>query len=146
MKNDVATVKSVSSDSQGGYGWDEVWQPPETLQALVADGCETLIPELIALFKTDADSHLQAVDSAIVSGNLTLIREHMHSLKGCASQLGAGRMAAICERIESADSESLTRDFPRQLKELAAVYQRVARAMDASLLSVLTLKDCVAAG
>ena len=55
-------------------------------------------------------------------------------------------MAAICERIELANSESLTSEFPVQLKELATVYQRAVRAMDASLLNVLTLEDCIAGG
>jgi HPt (histidine-containing phosphotransfer) domain-containing protein len=133
MKDDAATVMEVSSTPQGGYDCDEAWQPPQTLQALVADGCGNLIPELIALFKTDVDSRLRAVDNAVFSGNLRLVLEQIHSLKGCASQLGADKMAAICERIESANSERLTGEFPVQMKELAAVYQRVVRAMDASV-------------
>jgi HPt (histidine-containing phosphotransfer) domain-containing protein len=138
MKDDAASVTEVSSASRGGYGCEETWQPPQTLQELVEDGCGNLIPELIALFKTDVDSRLQAVNNAVFSGDLALIREHIHSLKGCASQLGADKMAAICERIESANSKGLTREFPAQMQELTAVYQRVARAMDASRLNVLT--------
>src|ERR1017187_8684419 len=70
MYDDATTVTDVRSASQGGHACDEVWQPPETLQAFVAAGCRTLIPELIATFKDDTDSRLHAMDDAIASGNL----------------------------------------------------------------------------
>ena len=130
MNDDAAIVTDVSSALQGGYGCGEAWQPAETLRALVAAGCRTLIPELIATFKADAASRMQAMDNAIASGNLPLLRVHIHTLKGCARQLGADKMAVICEQIESADPDTLTRELPGQLKELEAVYGRVVRAMD----------------
>jgi HPt (histidine-containing phosphotransfer) domain-containing protein len=135
MEDDAVTVTDAGAVSQGG-GCDEVWQLPGTLQALAAGGCGTLITELIGMFKTDTDSRLQALDDALVSGNLPLVRQQVHCLKGSASQMGAGKMAAICEQIESTDSETSTRELPGQLKELEAVYERVGRAMDAALLNV----------
>ena len=135
MKDDAVPVMDVRAGSQSD-GSDEAWQLPGTLQALAADGCETLFADLIGMFKTDTDSRLRALGDAVASGDLPLVRRQAHCIKGCASQLGAGKMAAICGQIESAAPETFTRALPVQLKELKAVYARVVRAMDSSLPSV----------
>ena len=131
MNDHAATATAVRSASQDGHGLDAVWQPPETLQDLVADGCETLIPELISIFKAEVDSRLQAMENAVAAGNLPEVRGHIHTLKGCARQLGAENIALICEQIESADPCTLSKELSGQLMELGAAYGKVVRAMDA---------------
>lgn len=127
---DAAAARDVRSASLAGRRRDEVWHPPETLQAFVTAGCRTLIPELVAIFKADTESRLQAMDEAIASGNLPVVRHHIRSLKRCSRLLGADRMAVICEHIESEDPDTLARELPEQLKELGAVYGQIVRAMD----------------
>ncbi len=117
--------------SNGDDPCEAAWNPPELLQVLATDGRATLIPELIAMFKSDAESRWQMVEKGMASGNLRLIRAQIHSLKGCAIQMGAGEMAAICERIELADSGTLTPELCGQLKELNAAYKSVLYAMEA---------------
>lgn len=131
MNDDAATVTDVRSAWRADTDVTKVWQPPETIQGLVAAGCSGLIPELIAIFKADADSRLQAMDDAIASGDLPAVRRHIHTLKGSARQLGTDKMAVICDQIESADPDALTTQLPEQLKELGVVYGQVVRAMDA---------------
>lgn len=132
MQDEAVTALDASSASPSD-GRDEVWQPPGTLQYLVAGGHSALITELIDTFKMDTKSRLQALDDALIHGNLPLIRRHIHCIRGSASQMGASRMVTVCEQIESADSDTFTKELPGRLKELGAVYERVVRAMDVSL-------------
>jgi HPt (histidine-containing phosphotransfer) domain-containing protein len=131
MKDDAITVADAGPGSQT-CGCDEAWQPPESLRALAADGCGSLIVELIAMFRTDTDSRLRTVDDAIAKGDFPLVRKQIHCLKGAASQLGAGKMAALCAQIESSGPETLAQDLPAKLKMLRAVYERAVCAMEAS--------------
>jgi HPt (histidine-containing phosphotransfer) domain-containing protein len=88
------------------------------------------------MFKADTNSRLKALDEALAGGKLPVVRQQVHGLKGSASQLGAGKMAALCAQIESADPDTLKKELPGRLRELKAVYERIVRAMDASLLRI----------
>ena len=105
------------------------WRPPEPIQELVNAGCRDLVPELIRSFVSDASSRLQTVRAAIAQGDLALLQRQMHTMKGSALQMGAGRMASLCREIETAPDG-------RRVAELCAAFDQTQRAMGEYLLNV----------
>jgi hypothetical protein len=95
-----------------------------------------LIAELIAMFRTDTDTRLRALDDAVVKGDFPLVRKQVHSIKGSASQLGASKVAAICLQIETSGPEVFNQDLPAKLQALRAAYAHITNAMQASPLCV----------
>lgn len=112
-------------------GSNKIWQLPEVLRIIVADGGGSLVIELLELFKTDTATRLQEVDRALILKDLSLVRNQMHALKGSARQIGAEGLAAICEQIEAAGLRALESEVPQQLRELKILREGVLRAMEA---------------
>jgi len=64
------------------------------------DGEGEVLRELVTLFSEDAPERLAEMKSASASGDGDLLRRAAHTLKGSARNLGAGRLAAVCEVME----------------------------------------------
>jgi HPt (histidine-containing phosphotransfer) domain-containing protein len=78
--------------------------------------------EVVRLFLEDVAPLVTTLSGAIEVGNVTVVAQVAHSLKGNALEIGAVRMAPICAAIESAAragslegatlrAESLEREF-----------------------------------
>jgi HPt (histidine-containing phosphotransfer) domain-containing protein len=64
------------------------------------DGEPDLVVELIDLYLTDAAAKIAALREALVNSDETALRRLAHSLRGSSGNLGARRMAALCEELE----------------------------------------------
>lgn len=70
----------------------------DTLRECDTDG--TLIPELVDLFVSETPKRLGALRAAFGRASAQELTQEAHALKSGCAQLGARRMAEICQRLE----------------------------------------------
>jgi HPt (histidine-containing phosphotransfer) domain-containing protein len=74
-------------------------------ERLQADGEADLIVELIDLYLADVPSRMTKMREALRQRNWLQVKREAHNLRGSSGNLGAVRMAAICEEMERTVSE-----------------------------------------
>lgn len=77
------------------------WTPPAWLLE-VAPGDESLIAELIEVFKTSTATSLQQMRTALATVDVSRLRAEAHRTKGGARQIGADALAEACQALELA--------------------------------------------
>ena len=87
----------------------------EALKRLERFGGLKLREELTKLFLQEAPERIASGHAALAAGDVAGIRTMAHALKSSAGQMGARRVQAICERIESAEPPQ---NFASALSEL----------------------------
>jgi len=114
-----------------------------TIDPLVFDGLRVLnddddpkfLSRLIGHFLTDTPTHLAAMGTACRKGRAEDVQRIAHGLKGSASNLGALRLARICDRV----SDAAVREpdaVPGLLAELELEFQRVRAQLEQDLKEV----------
>lgn len=73
----------------------------EALARLERFGGRKLLNEMIALFLENAPERLAAAAAGVGAGDAIAAENAMHSLKSSAAQLGALRLARLCEQGEA---------------------------------------------
>lgn len=63
-----------------------------------------LIVELINLYLKDAPVKLASMQEAVAEENVGSLGRAAHSLRGSSASIGAGHVAALCEKLERVDS------------------------------------------
>lgn len=66
------------------------------------DGEPDLIVELLDLYLDNAPAKLAAMRAALVESDTTRLKYHAHYLKGSSANLGARRVAELCDELEGA--------------------------------------------
>jgi len=79
------------------------WTPPPWLLELVS-GDDSLIVELIDVFKTATETDLQQMRAALAAGDVQKLRANAHRVKGSAKQVGAEALAEVCQELELASN------------------------------------------
>jgi HPt (histidine-containing phosphotransfer) domain-containing protein len=64
-------------------------------------GGEQLVAELTAIFREEVPRRMQFARAATRSGEASALEHAAHSLKSSCGQLGAARMHAICDEVET---------------------------------------------
>lgn len=64
-------------------------------------GGEKLVGQLIELFEAGAPGRIAAILSAVAAGDGPTVEREAHALKSSAGNLGAMRMWALCQQLES---------------------------------------------
>ena len=60
-----------------------------------------LVERLVTSFKSRAPRHVTALDEAFQAGDLGVLEDEAHSLRGAAGNIGATAVSEVCERIEN---------------------------------------------
>jgi HPt (histidine-containing phosphotransfer) domain-containing protein len=105
------------------------WVLPEMLLDLAADGTAGLIADLIDAFRTDTQLRLKQVRHALGDTDIKGIRAGIHSIKGCAQQMGANAMASMCLDIELVVGGVTSAELSHRLKGLETEFGKVRQAM-----------------
>ncbi len=93
-----------------------------------------LVAELVGTFLAQVPGRISALEADVASGSVSSLRLHAHTLKGSAGQLGAARLAQLCQELEAvADSGSLDGAMPL-LGALGAEVAKVRAALEKELL------------
>jgi PAS domain S-box-containing protein len=95
------------------------------LRALQEPGEPDGVAELAVLFLADTPPRMHAIRNAISTKNPSALQEAAHTLKGSASNLGAKRLAAVCQQIEGAARQGDTQAGSKLLTKLEDEYSRV---------------------
>jgi CheY-like chemotaxis protein/HPt (histidine-containing phosphotransfer) domain-containing protein len=118
-------------DGRGQASWGD--QPAldlnriAQLRQLGTMGGTDLLGRVTTLFLRDGKTSLAAVRQASTADRVGDLRHELHKLKGTASNLGAGRVAALCARLEQETTDEPTAEpvqapgpllTPHQLEEL----------------------------
>jgi two-component system, sensor histidine kinase and response regulator len=102
----------------------------DNLRDLPGEGADDLLGELIILFAQEAPPRIAALRDALQQGDAKRVMQVAHSLKGSSANLGATRMAALCNELEQ-QGRAGNLDGGLQLHaELANEYPRVMLALD----------------
>ncbi len=88
-----------------------------------------VIQDLLNLFRSDVPPLLEALRSAVETGNAQKLKENAHSLKGASANLGAKAMAALCFELESLGRNGTVDGAAGRLPELEKHFERVCAAL-----------------
>ncbi len=100
------------------------------LRDLETEGEPSLIRELIDMFIEDSHVLMAAMTAAAEASNANDLRESAHRLKGACKQLGATRMIALCQEIESQGINQTFANTSESLIALSAVCRETLKALD----------------
>jgi len=79
------------------------WTPPAWLLE-IASGDNSLIADLIDVFKTSTEASIQQMRIAIATVDAPRLRTESHKMRGSAKQVGADALAEVCQTLELASS------------------------------------------
>jgi HPt (histidine-containing phosphotransfer) domain-containing protein len=95
---------------------------PEVLEKLRQLGGDALLSEMFDLFTSHAESLIEKAVRGFELGEPNLLRQAVHSLKSSAGNLGACRLQALAERIETLMDSSRMQEVRLLLAELQDAY------------------------
>lgn len=78
----------------------------DNLRALGAEGDDSFLKEIIAIFIDDTPIRLAELRQAFDAGDLPSFTRAAHSIKGSASNLGAARLRGLAEKLEHSSRQS----------------------------------------
>jgi HPt (histidine-containing phosphotransfer) domain-containing protein len=105
---------------------------PRMLDAIrqLDDGATGLLAQVVRMYFEAAPELLAKLRRGLEHGDFDLIRQAGHSLKSASANLGAVRLAELCQRVESAArSGTLGPDTPGA-HEVEAEFRRVQAALE----------------
>lgn len=119
-KNDATAVRGMIDDL-------------ETIRAdQLAILCREMggkIDELIRLFALTTGETLVEIKAAMERRDFRQVSALAHRLKGSASNFGAARMMAICERLERSVADDASTEPATLVEKLTQEYRLVSRAL-----------------
>jgi two-component system sensor histidine kinase/response regulator len=83
------------------------------------DGQGEVLRQLVRMFVESAPGRIALIERGLATGDLKTSNHEAHSLKSSSANLGAHRMASLCQKIESAktpEAASQVAALPMQLK------------------------------
>ena len=103
----------------------------ESLRKLQTKDEPDFLSSLIDLFLTDVPAHLEIIQTAIAQADARVLANKSHSLKSSCGNLGATKMTAICQRLETIGRAGSVSGAAVLFKELEEEFLRVRRALEA---------------
>jgi len=100
----------------------------EGIRSLNADGQPDLLAELVGILKDTTPAILDALESAVESGDERVTQRLAHRLKGGSGNVGARRMARLCSDFEQAVKEG-SADAASQKRTVEAIRQAYGEAL-----------------
>ncbi len=89
----------------------------------IAEDDHGFISSLITLFKEQSDQTMDEIHSAVNSGNFESAAKAAHKLKGSSLNLGAEKLGAICQIIESGIADLPEANLEHLIKNLDDIYR-----------------------
>lgn len=98
---------------------------PVNLPDLVEEVDEDMVSVVFESFLEDSNGILDALQSALDSGQADLLRKTAHKVKGCCTTIRAYTAAALAKKIEHAADKGTLDGADVLIKEFAQEYERV---------------------
>ncbi|MBI3886487.1 MAG: Hpt domain-containing protein [Opitutae bacterium] len=106
-------------------------QALDNLRAISPDDGGEFLRELVAIFLSDTPERIAELETAIKAGDQQTGGRAAHSIKGSASNFGAGALAAVAKRIEQLCKEGQLAAVGPLLRSLHDEYARVDQELRA---------------
>jgi signal transduction histidine kinase/CheY-like chemotaxis protein/HPt (histidine-containing phosphotransfer) domain-containing protein len=117
-----APVEMLAADlRQSGVSSDSVFDTSivEELRGIGGPGEPDLFSELASQFLDQMPTWLHEIRSAASHGDVETVRRLAHKLLGLCRQIGAQRIARVCDELESIDANSEDADMLRRVELLS---------------------------
>ena len=101
------------------------------IRSLQQPGKPDLLGRLIDLYLSDCPGIMNALRSAIDSGNAEQVRQHAHRMRSGSASLGALRLAGLCSELEQLGRSAELDAAMRLLQQVEAEFRRVVVALQA---------------
>ena len=88
------------------------------------------VAELIDLFVQETPQRLREMRTAVTQYNAEALAVAAHGLRGCASSIGAVRMASLCEKLEQNAERRALQISSRLLKEIETEFEGARQALE----------------
>jgi HPt (histidine-containing phosphotransfer) domain-containing protein len=100
---------------------------PEVLAGLreLDDGEGGVLKQLVEMFLNSTPGRIALLKAAVNAKNLKSLNSEAHSLKSSCGNLGAHRMAELCQALEHSISPDAIDELTRLLRDLDGEYERV---------------------
>lgn len=102
----------------------------EKLSQLLNLGGAEFVRELIAQFTNDSAHILKQLSQSVAEEDVTSFREHTHSLRSAAANIGAKQIFAMCLDWRMIDRAELAKDGEDMLSSLKQAFDSVSLALD----------------
>jgi HPt (histidine-containing phosphotransfer) domain-containing protein len=106
---------------------------PQALARLNRWGGEQLVREMTALFRAEVPVRLHAAREAVSTGQSADLYRAAHSLKSSCAQLGAVRMTALTERVETLSAQGTLDGIDALLDRLDEEFASVTAWLESGL-------------
>lgn len=103
----------------------------DQIRSLQQEGQPDLLREVAALYLKDSPALLATIKEALVQGDANAIRQAAHTLKSSSANLGATKLAHICQELENLGREQRLEDGASLVQEIDSTYPIVCRALKA---------------
>ncbi|MEJ7872137.1 MAG: response regulator, partial [Rubrobacteraceae bacterium] len=100
-----------------------------TLEGLRELGGSELIADLGELFSSDTPPRLANLRVAVEGGDAGAVERIAHTLRGSSANIGARRMAELCEELQKAGASKDLSEASKPAERLQAEFERVRRAL-----------------
>src|ERR1044071_2018071 len=88
------------------------------------------VTELIDIFDQETPERLREMHTAVTQYNAEALATAAHSLRGCASSIGAVRIAGLCQKLEENAERRAMQISSRLLKEIESEYETARHALE----------------
>lgn len=123
---------AVSSDAGGAELAFNVSMDCARLRA-ARDMLEDAFPDVVNMFLADAPVRIANMRAALARADAAAIHAMAHALKGSSVNLGAVRLAALCERCEKEAGADWMQAMPMRIAEITDEYAIVADVLTVEL-------------
>ncbi len=89
------------------------------------EDAEEMLPELVELFLDDSAEQLASIETAVNSGDLDLLRNAAHKMKGGSASVAAVPLSKVCGKLEKMAIEGSLDGAPEQVTEAKAEFTRL---------------------
>lgn len=100
---------------------------PEHLRKLGELGDPSLVPELVAMYMSEATSRLALLRDAVRQGNADQVQFTTHSLRGSSAALGLSAVVVACQTLEDEAKQGM---LEQGLERTDALEVEIARARE----------------
>ncbi len=102
----------------------------DNIRALQQEGAPDILDKIIGLYFDNTPKLLQSLEEALAEGDAEALSNAAHTLKSSSANLGAAKLAAACEALETQARANDLDDAQTRLVEIEQAFQAVRPLLD----------------
>ena len=93
-------------------------------------GQADLVRQLIQIYVDTSPGYIEAIDAGISGGDREKVAAAAHSLKGSSAEVGAERLAQLCQQLHTAAMNGENDSLAHQAKAVAECFSETTEALE----------------